>query len=104
MSGISTMHRLFGKTEGQRCKDCDHLIRYKANRTYYKCQWYGESSSEATDWRLKYDACGLFNKPNGDIHMDVPVYKAERTRTHRSVLDNYECDGQMSIEDYLQEN
>ena len=95
MSHIETMHNLFGKTEGKHCKDCDNLIKHGS---YYKCKYYGESSSNATDWRLKYDACGLFNKPNGEINMDVPVYKAVRT-SKQSVLDNYECEGQLSLFD-----
>lgn len=28
-----------------------------------KCTVYGATHSEASDWRKKYEACGLYNKP-----------------------------------------
>ena len=60
---IELMHSFFGKTNGMRCKDCNNLIRrfYHA-RAYCKCLCYGDSYSEATDWRVGYTACGLYNK------------------------------------------
>ena len=55
------MYSIFGRGKGT-CADCSHLRKYTANRTYYKCDVYGLSNSEATDWRLKYPACGIINK------------------------------------------
>lgn len=63
------MYKLFGfcKETGKHCKDCEHLLKHVANRTYYKCECYGDTSSEASDWRVGSPACGLFNKPyNGN--------------------------------------
>ena len=58
---IAAMHRLFGTKEGL-CRDCDHLIGGKYhNKQYYKCELYGVTHSEATDWRLSYQACGMYN-------------------------------------------
>ncbi len=53
---IAWMHARHGRTEGRRCKDCEHLVR----GGYFKCRLYGISASVATDWRLKWEACGLF--------------------------------------------
>lgn len=61
MKKIDLMRSMFGRDEGT-CKDCSHLVRKMHSRAYYKCEVYGESASEATDWRLKYPACGLKNK------------------------------------------
>ena len=57
------MHRLFGTCEGQKCGDCEHFWKHERGTAYYKCEIYGKSNSEATDWRVKYPACGKFNKP-----------------------------------------
>lgn len=56
------MYRQFGKTDGKICKDCSNLLVHCYDKKYYKCSVYGISNSEATDWRLKYQACGMFNK------------------------------------------
>lgn len=58
---IDLMHKLFGEISNRKCKDCQHLHCYTANRKWYKCEVYGESSSEATDWRLKWTACGMID-------------------------------------------
>ena len=56
------MHEMFGYSNNQ-CANCKHLITYNwRDRNYFKCEVYGDSNSEATDWRKKYIACGLFNK------------------------------------------
>lgn len=57
---IDAMHSLFGVISSATCKICPHLEKqYYHGRYYYKCKAYGNSSSEATDWRLYYHACGL---------------------------------------------
>lgn len=60
---ILAMHMNFGKlVNGKTCKDCCHLKEFGwRGKNYYKCQVYGISNSEATDWRLYYPACGAFN-------------------------------------------
>lgn len=60
---IDLMHHLFGEVQDKKCKDCDNLVSYTASHKWYKCKCYSIGSSEASDWRLKYTACGLFNKP-----------------------------------------
>lgn len=72
------MYRRFGKLEGKRCKDCIHLCSYSQSRTWYKCELYGISRSEATDWGKNYTSCGFFNV---DARGMNPVYKQIRERT-----------------------
>ena len=59
---IDLMHREFGVCPGKKCQYCDNLIVQQANRRYYKCEVYGVTDSEASDWRMSYDACGMYNK------------------------------------------
>lgn len=60
---IDAMHQRFGKLDGKQCRDCSHLVRYRYNcRTIQKCRVYGDTCSEASDWRQKWTACGQFNK------------------------------------------
>ena len=54
------MYEFFGKADGI-CKDCEHYGSYKYhNRTYRKCDVYGLTNSEASDWAGKWQACGLY--------------------------------------------
>lgn len=58
---IDAMHERFGRHDGI-CKECGNLECYYQNgRYYYKCKVYGNSRSAATDWRLSWDACGMYN-------------------------------------------
>lgn len=59
---IELMYQQFGKDEKHKCRDCSNLVYHRYNRAFYKCKIYGETHSEASDWRLKYVACGMFNK------------------------------------------
>ena len=59
---IDAMHKYYGFGSG-RCENCPHFRRKVYSRTYNKCLVYGDSNSEATDWRCSYQACGLIDKP-----------------------------------------
>ena len=72
---IDKMHFLYGKTPGEKCKDCFHLIG--GVNEYRKCEIYGISASASTDWRLSWDACGLWNKPRPKGE-DVPIVRLQR--------------------------
>lgn len=63
------MYKNFGKTDGL-CKDCTNFRM--ANGGWSKCLIYGTSSSEATDWNGRYQACGLKDK---ESPWDIPVVK-----------------------------
>ena len=59
---IEAMHKYYGYGSG-RCEHCPHFQKKVFDKTYYKCLVYGNSNSEATDWRCSYLACGLIDKP-----------------------------------------
>jgi hypothetical protein len=47
---------------GETCKTCDHCNSYRQSRKWYKCGEWIESNSSATDIRLKWPACGKWEK------------------------------------------
>lgn len=62
MKKIDAMHHYYGYGLGV-CGNCPHFFRKTYDRTYLKCSVYGNSNSEATDWKAGYSACGLIDKP-----------------------------------------
>ena len=91
---IAAMHKRFGTCGVLRCKDCDHLISGEwHDRRYHKCELYGLSHSEATDWRLSYHACGMYNVPQ-DMDRWVPLMK----QIHHGVKAEPPIDGQVGLE------
>ena len=97
MSGIEFMHQLFGSgNPSDKCGTCDHLVSYKQSRTWYKCEVYGDTRSEATDWRLKYPSCALYNMPyNGTTGIEIEKHM-------RKPKEEVQCDGQMSLFDKVE--
>lgn len=93
---IDAMHARFGMEDGT-CKDCPHLIsgRYH-DRILHKCEAYGLTHSEATDWRLRWVACGLKNLPLPD---ENPVF--EQIRGQREYVSE-NVPGQIGIEELLE--
>ena len=74
---IDAMHMRFGVQDGAQCRDCCHLISWEGhNRRYHKCELYGLTQSEATDWRLKYQACGAYNVPSDKLDAYGPLLKS----------------------------
>ena len=60
---ISRMYRRFGESQsGKKCKDCSNLIRVeRGNHRVSKCLVYGDTFSEASDWKQSHMACGMIN-------------------------------------------
>lgn len=54
------MLALYGQRRGFTCGRCKHLLDNGKNRPIFKCAKFGETRSAATDWRVKWQACGLF--------------------------------------------
>ena len=72
---IQAMHKRFGTCGVLQCRDCCHLISGKYHdKRYHKCELYGMSHSEATDWRLSYQACGMYNVPQ-DMRWFTPLFE-----------------------------
>ncbi len=61
---VITMFKRYGRGEpGKTCKNCKHFFSYRhGKRVFYKCELFGISRSEATDWRGKYPACGKYEE------------------------------------------
>ena len=85
---IERMHEIFGREWGKKCKDCRHLSG--GVNQYKKCEVYGNSASEATDWAQSYEACGLWNK---DYEGDVPIITLYGGRQSKDL----QVPGQMSF-------
>jgi len=59
---IGDMHRFYGRLADHQCWECRHLIAFHYDRAYYKCGLTRWTSGPATDWRLKWTACGAFEE------------------------------------------
>ena len=93
---IDLMHRQFGKCEGHACRECSNLIHVRAgDRPLTKCKVYGETSSEASDWTQRWQACGMFNK-QWDKGPIIRLVRPERTKQEDA--QRVPLDGQMSME------
>lgn len=94
MRKIDAMYHYYGQGVG-RCEDCPHFVKKLFDKAYYKCRVYGNSNSEATDWRKGYTACGLIDKP---------FPEGDRRIVETIVSDAWQekpIDGQMTMEDML---
>ena len=94
---IEAMHILYGKAEGC-CRDCPHLVsgRYH-DRILTKCEAYGLTHSEATDWRKKWECCGLQNR---DLPDELPVI--ERLKRERNAFSvPVQIEGQIGIDELM---
>lgn len=92
---IELMHELFGRIEGHSCGECTNLVcgRYH-DRILRKCEVYGLTHSEASDWAKRWEACGLFNREyNGAPVIEI----AKRRSYHQS--DTEVAAGQIGMED-----
>lgn len=92
---IHEMYRLFGASMGRRCDECDHFLTFEYHgKRYFKCELYGVSNGEGTDWRKGWTACGLINCIPADYDRWVPVSRRER----HALKDKLPIDGQIDME------
>lgn len=94
---IDAMHLLFGVLPDKRCEDCSNLIKGMYHTKFLrKCTVYGATNSEASDWRKKYVACGLFNKEwsGGNV---IEVCKSMNARAPDEILP---LEGQVEMEGF----
>lgn len=60
---IEWMQMEHGFREGKTCRTCSHLQYDKYHsKTYLKCDLFGESRGEGTDWKASFPACGKWNE------------------------------------------
>lgn len=90
---IDLMHKLYGEIPDRKCKECRHLCSYTASRKYYKCECYGETRSEATDWRVGWNACSLIDV---EVFSEYPVVRNLRY-LNRATKEPSEVDWQISL-------
>lgn len=91
---IRAMHARFGRSDGI-CGDCPHFVRYRYHdRILLKCEAYGLTHSEATDWRVKWSACGMKDLSVPDDY--IPVFDRVKGQRERGVP--AQCDGQVEME------
>lgn len=91
---IDIMHQMFGESE-RLCKDCGHFLRMRyRDKLYRKCEVYGVTNSEASDWKASYQACGLFNKPYPYAGYKVIRYVTPDRKTE---VDNEPLEGQLDL-------
>lgn len=85
---IDLMHQCFGKDSNRRkCADCSNFIHRVGG--YSKCKVYGKSCSEATDWRLSFLACGMFDQE----YAGKPIVKRVVPDRPKKTI----CDGQLDL-------
>lgn len=96
---LEIMHSLYGRRDREVCRRCKHFCKLRpGKKNLYKCRVYGITQSEATDWRLSYKACGMFNMelPDGfETVMDRK--KSRKLDCHAESLPPIQLDGQMNI-------
>lgn len=87
------MYQMFGKSEEvNKCKDCEYYTTFKYHdHTYRKCEIYGVTNSEASDWKGSAQACGLY-PGTPTLHRNVI-----RTVNGGKKRDETQIDGQMSL-------
>lgn len=94
---IDAMHYYYGYGAGL-CQNCPHFVKKDWDRTYHKCLVYGDSNSEATDWRKGYMACGLIDEPFPE--KDKRIVKLVRAEQ----LADEPIEGQIGMEDLVSDS
>jgi hypothetical protein len=61
---INPMIKLYGITEGKKCKNCVHLYYRQFAKKYFKCELREGrcAASPAADHRVNWPACGKFEE------------------------------------------
>jgi hypothetical protein len=86
------MYQLYGYAEHGRCKECQHFKKYRyRDKQYQKCEIYGITNSEASDWVGKNPACGLF--PDKQYKGDREVIRI----TQPTKKEDEQIPGQLSL-------
>lgn len=60
---LSVSGRTFAHSDNQSCETCEHLVTRSSNRTYYKCGLVPITAGAASDIRISWPACELW-EPN----------------------------------------
>lgn len=94
---IEAMYKYYGRlSEHVHCKECTNFHRGRVGASVVsKCECYGMTHSEATDWKASNEACGLFNLS----YSGTPIIEIIRHSKREPVDETLE--GQVTIDDWL---
>lgn len=59
---VNPMTRVYGLTPDTTCHDCAHLVQGSRGRKFMKCDRRKITHGAATDHRVRWPACGLWEK------------------------------------------
>ncbi len=91
------MYSLFGRDNKHKCKECSNFIFIRpTDRRHSKCQVYGVTHSEATDWNGRKPACGMFNQNYDDVSQITVI---DRLRHMPRITVQPQCEKQISLFD-----
>lgn len=93
---VDLMIHAFGPGPGGKtCSECCNITATQyGNRRIYKCRAYGATCSNASDWRKKWPACGMFGK----FTLKQVITDASKRAFTKSVNPEQPIDGQMKME------
>lgn len=91
---IDLMHKMFGERTGRSCGECSNLAKGRYHdKMLRKCSVYGLTHSEASDWVLRYEACGMFNQE----YSGRPVIELVRHNGGKQLTDEEPLENQLSL-------
>ena len=62
----------YGEMEGVLCRNCCNFTTIAVDGKHHcKCKAYGITREANTNWRSKYEACGLYNTPIGNKYKPI---------------------------------
>lgn len=69
--------QLYGE-RSETCGECRFLRGLHYSHTYYKCEKGPLTHGSATDWRVKWQACGKFEPRPADTDAPTPARAATK--------------------------
>ena len=92
---IEAMRERFGPGPGT-CGECSHFVKGQyRTKTLQKCEVYGMTHSEASDWAQKWEACGLKNKPYTGKQIIDELKREPKEEVEEQIP------GQMTIDEWM---
>lgn len=93
---IEAMHEAYGTDPAHVCRECCNFVRVRPTcRILRKCEAYGVTRSEASDWAGKWTACGRFGQPFGE--WECPLIEVLKCGRGRRGWDDPPIAGQMTF-------
>ena len=93
MKNIEIMHSMFGELPEHKCGECSNLHKRTYSNVCWKCEVFGSSSSESSDFRKKWTACGMFCKE----YTGTPI--KDYVKHTPKAKDDVQIEGQMELFD-----